>query len=1144
MKRLNIHYNQPRKPFLAWVLLVFVLVSFRALALDPNRSLLQYNCQTWGRQNGLPVSSVYAIAQTKDGYLWLGTSIGLLRFDGAGFTVIGLPPVSELRNTRIACLSPAQDGGLWFGIEKSSYGFRDAKGGWFVGMNPRSDVDWDVHSLVEATNGALWLGGEFCSQIAPGTTNLQPVFAGRSPLPFATAIYQDSQGRVWLGTSGQGLYYWKNGRLNKLSDPLLDGRIIYALAVDAQGRIWVGTQSGLLCYEADFKPAILALPRNEIDCLLADRHGVLWGGTSAEGVFRFKDGNFTWLRKVNGLAGDSVMALAEDVEGSLWIGTGDGLSQLTDVKFPLLGANDILPGDSVCSVSASPRGGLWAGTSLGAAYLDSHRTWIFSTNSGLTVSYTKRVLEAKNGDVYALSGLNEVSVMSEGRVVARHTTTNMPVALVEDSKGVIVSIGGDLFRVNRDRLVPYEFRNGRRPDLYWVINLAAGRDDSFWVACVNGICRVKDGTFQQWTQKDGLGDFNARWVVEEPDGTVWVGLASGIARLRDNQIHNLRRLDGLTDPNISSIVPDEFGNLWVYTFRGLFLLNKRNVDDFFLGKLSRVECKAYTTPECYGQEQSACRTLDGRIWFPNTKGITVVDPANIPINRVVPHVHVNRVRAGGIDLDQLKPLVLKPGQRELEFAYTALSFTSPQDVRFRYRLEGLDRDWIEAGDRRLAYYANLSPGRYTFRVIACNADGLWNETGDSVQVELLPEFYQTAWFRLVCGFAAAGAVLGGYGWRLRLSTRKQRALQQARELLETKVAERTDSLLKEVQQRVKAQTELEGRKAALEKEIEERKRMEAEVERVHRQLLDASRKAGQAEVAAGVLHNVGNVLNSVNVSTTILLERLRNLRLGGIAKAAKLVQEDSSASGPVLAASEKGRRLSHYLETLAQHLDREKESLLSELKGLADNVDHIKEIVSMQQAYAKVSGVMEKVALTELVDGALKMQSDSYQRSAVAVAREYEAVDPVIVDRHRVLQILVNLLQNAKQACGECSQTDKKVVVRLRRRGEGRVAIEIADNGIGIAPENLMRIFSHGFTTRKDGHGFGLHSAALAAQEMDGALLVASAGLGRGATFTLELPMAPVGRRPSDGSQGKVKPTPAPAEGRRPPIGSKPPKSL
>jgi signal transduction histidine kinase/ligand-binding sensor domain-containing protein len=880
------------------------------------------------------------------------------------------------------------------------------------------------------------------------------------------------------------------------------------VAEDRSGRLWVGTQLGLLCYGSDLQRIKGDFPGYEITCLLLDRHGTLWIGTTGDGLIRYKNGAFTSLRKADGLASDFILALAEDQEGSLWVGTRDGMSQLTDVKFPTYSSQDGIPGDNaVHSVSTSPRGGLWVSTSVGALYFDHGVTRMCSTNSGLAIPFVKRTLEAKNGDVFVLSGQNQIEVLSEDGVVARHTTTNMPVALMEDSKGVVASVGWDLFRVSRDGLVPYEFTNGRKPEFWWVINLAPGRDDSIWVACVNGICRVKNGTFKQWTQSDGLAD--VRWVCEEPDGTVWAGMATGIARLQNGRIQILRRLDGLLDPNISAIVPDERGNLWVYTLRGLFRLNKKNVDDFFHGRINHVECTAYEGPEGYGQENSACRTLDGRIWFPGSKGVIAVDPTNIPVNWVVPPVHLHRVRASGVELDRSKPLILKPGQQDIEFSYTAISFISPEKIRFRYKLEGLDRNWIEAGERRLAYYTNLKPGRYTFHVIACNADGVWNEAGASVQVELLPHFHQTVWFHLLCVVAAVGAVFGGYGWRLRHLTRKQQALQEARDLLEKRVEERT--------------AELGESNMLLKSEIEERKRMEMEVERIHRELLVASRQAGQAEVASSVLHNVGNVLNSVNVSVSLIRDHLGRLSSSNLEQAAQMIREHADDLGRFLTTDEKGRHFPRYLSEVTQYLSNEQNYLLNEINGLAQNVEHINEIVAMQQNYASVSGVHEKVAVSEVVENGITMNLGAFSRHAIKVIREYEPVDSLTVDKHKLLQILVNILRNAKYACDESGLSGKQVTVRIKRAGNGRVRIEIADNGVGIPPENLTRIFSHGFTTREHGHGFGLHSAALAAREMGGSLTVQSEGAGKGATFILELPFSPPGpaeeKSPQPGSR-------------------------
>jgi C4-dicarboxylate-specific signal transduction histidine kinase len=438
---------------------------------------------------------------------------------------------------------------------------------------------------------------------------------------------------------------------------------------------------------------------------------------------------------------------------------------------------------------------------------------------------------------------------------------------------------------------------------------------------------------------------------------------------------------------------------------------------------------------------------------------------------------------------------VRPGIGDLEFHYAGLSYISPQKIQFRYKLDGYDKEYVSVGTRRSAFYTNLKPGRYRFHVQACNADGVWGNAGASFAVELLPHFYQTAWFLTVMGVLVVLALFGIYGWRVQLLQHKQKLLQESNDLLETKVNERT--------------TELAASNATLKGEIEERKRVEREVERIHRQLVDASRLAGQAEVASSVLHNVGNVLNSVNVSTTLIAERLQKMRLTNLSKAVQLIQEHSDNLGHFLTADEKGRRLPQYLQELARHLGSEQTDLLAELGGLAHNVEHIKEIVAMQQTYAKVSGAVEKVTVSELVESAIKMHNAAYQRHSIHIVREYETVPTIMVDRHKVLQILINIFQNAKYACDEGGQPEKKVVVQIQLRGADRVAIEITDNGIGILPENLTRIFSHGFTTRKNGHGFGLHSAALAAKQMGGTLAAHSEGKRKGATFVLDLPLSP-----------------------------------
>jgi len=290
------------------------------------------------------------------------------------------------------------------------------------------------------------------------------------------------------------------------------------------------------------------------------------------------------------------------------------------------------------------------------------------------------------------------------------------------------------------------------------------------------------------------------------------------------------------------------------------------------------------------------------------------------------------------------------------------------------------------------------------------------------------------------------------------------------------------------------------------KDITALKVAEEQLAQVHRQLLETSRQAGMAEVATGVLHNVGNVLNSVNVSTTILNDQVRQSKTGHVGKVRDMLRQHENNLGEFLTSDPRGRQLPSFLAALADHLESEQKTLLSELEQLRKNVEHIKDIVAMQQNYAKVSGVTERVAMTELVEDALRMNSGAFARHDVKLVRDFRAAPEAVVEKHKVLQILVNVMRNAKYACDESGRSDKQITVRVTEGG-GRVQIAVIDNGVGIAPENLTRIFGHGFTTRKHGHGFGLHSGALAARELGGSLIAQSDGPDKGATFTLEIPV-------------------------------------
>jgi len=290
------------------------------------------------------------------------------------------------------------------------------------------------------------------------------------------------------------------------------------------------------------------------------------------------------------------------------------------------------------------------------------------------------------------------------------------------------------------------------------------------------------------------------------------------------------------------------------------------------------------------------------------------------------------------------------------------------------------------------------------------------------------------------------------------------------------------------------------------KDITARKDAEAKLETAHRKIVETSHQAGMAEVATNVLHNVGNVLNSVNVSATVIFDRLKASKITSVAQLADLFQKQGESLGAYLATDPKGKQLPAYIARLAEHLAREKEQLLNETDLVRKNIEHIKDIVAMQQNYAKISGIVEKVKVADLIEDALRMNLGALMRHDVELIRDYAPhVSDITVEKHKVLQVLVNLIRNAKYACEESEHTDGRLTLRVRT-SDDKVRISVIDNGVGIPPENLTRIFNHGFTTRKDGHGFGLHSSAVAAMEMGGTLAAHSDGPGHGATFTLELP--------------------------------------
>lgn len=1179
-----------------------------AMALDPSRTLQQYNCRSWQRENGLPANGINTITQTKDGFLWLGARKGLVRFDGLEFSVLPLPDDPHFRFQIISSLASSRDGGFWFGIENGGFGhYRADTGFTTLPDQPQLDPGMNLRTLHEASDGALWLGSDFpAARLVGVKTNLSRFFPqGKGCL----TIFEDEQQRVWLATVEPTLLCWTGGQLVPFPDPSITNELVLAMTEDTLGRLWIGTQYGVRCYDAAFHRVTVPDVTAKITALFGDRHGAVWIGTSGKGLGRFLDGECSYLTKNDGLADNEVVTLFEDREGSLWVGARNGLSQLSDVRFPLYRNDDTLP--NAHGVCASARGGLWVGNSSGVSYFDGGRQISnYSTGAGLSSTWVKMPFEARNGDLYLSNARREVEILSGGKVQARHHYEDLwPTGFTEDARGVLVAMGGKLLRIDRQNLEPYQFNPGQQSDFRWIRNLAIGRDGAILVASVNGLYRVKDGDSHRLGVEDGLPANDVNWACADESGVIWAGLVGGVARIQGARVDAFTRDQGLFDNFIQSIVPDSHGWLWMQSGQGIFRVRESSFIAVAEHKSARLPCEVYDglesvkTTETADTEHSACRTTDGRIWFPTAKGVIAVDPDHVPDNMSAPLVHIQRARINGTDYPPQLHAEAPIGKGELEVQFDAATFIAPQKVQFRYQLEGYDTNWFEAGARRSAFFTNLKPGVYHFLVQACNADGIWGANVNSFTLELLPYYYQTGWFAVVSGTLGMWLLINAYRWRVNRLRRRQNRLQAANAALESRVRERTRELAEQrnllrtlidhlpdhffvkdtegkvlinnlaharalgvsgpeeavgksdrgnpaappdqasqVQEQgvlkrgetydgeemlVDPQTgkghwyqvtkvplrDAAGRitgLAGLRHDITERKEWETKLQTLHQQLVQASREAGMAEVAVNVLHNVGNVLNSMNISGSVIEAKIQHSHGDQLAKIAALLREHELDLAAFFGKSARGQKLLPYMEKLAERWQQEKKEILEEIARLITHLDHIKQIIATQQRYARVAAMTEIVKVSEVVEEVLRLNTPHHEGRQIQIVREFSEVPELCLDRHKLMQILVNLFQNARQACAESAQARPEIRVRIGLAAGEFVNLEVRDNGMGIAPENLDRIFAHGFTTRKDGHGFGLHSAALAAKDMGGTLTASSPGVGQGAVFVLQIPVRPI----------------------------------
>lgn len=781
------------------------------LSEEFDRSSTDYCVDRWQTEDGLPGNTVTSIVQTHDGYLWIGTFGGLARFDGMQFRHFG--EREGLKTNRILCLFEDARGDLWVGSEGG--GLFRYHAGVFSALTTRDGLLHDVvMSLTEDALGRLWIGtysGLQCwkdGAFIPAAIEPAPL---QGPV---SRLLADPSGVLWMVINGLlGKVETNCFMLPKVEGEPSGQMAVSALHMSHSGRLWIGGNSGYVVSSShgalDLLPLVLEQLTDNLWDLCEARNGDMWIGTASSGLRRWRGGQVLSITTQEGLADNSVRCILEDREGNLWVGTnGGGLHRLKLKKLALVTTRLGLAHNVVMSLAEDAKGDVWIGSNGGGVSLRRQGTFAPAyLNYLLDNECIWSLLAARDGTLWIgtwNSGLfHKTDAKLERFNVALQDRDEPVVALCEDRIGGLwIGTYQDGLKYFQDgNFISYRATNGLSAN--FISALAQDPSGRLWIGTVGGgLNCLEQGAFKVFTRQDGLGSEFIRTIYADAQGVLWIGTAGGLSRLKDGRLATLTTQHGLADDVISQIIEDDYGHLWLGCNRGIFSVPKADLNQVAEGRLN--SCKVLSYGKAEGMESLECtggfspaglKTRDGKLWFSTVKGLVRVDPERLPSNELPPPVLIEQVVVDGMavaaDSLRLLPHIqdptpqtkpgpsrpapaawrIGPGARHVELHYTALSFTAPEKVRFRYRLEGFDPSWVEAGTQRIAYYTYLPPGRYQFRVAACNNDGVWNDTGAAIVLQSLPLFWQTWWFRLLL----ASAVLGGTGWAVKYwSTRRLR----------------------------------------------------------------------------------------------------------------------------------------------------------------------------------------------------------------------------------------------------------------------------------------------------------------------------------------------------------------------------------
>ena len=777
-----------------------------AAALDPSRQISQYAHTAWRTQDGDFSGTPHAITQTKDGYLWIGTEAGLMRFDGVRF-VPWIPPAGKrLPSRKISALLGASDGSLWIGTVRGLAHWKDGR---LVDYPAAAGY---IESILQDPQGTVWIvrsgvrdqQGGLCKINASGAARCYGP-ADEIPFTYAQAIARDPSGNVWIGSS-TGICEWSPVSENAhayLPHELerakgLQG--VSAIAAEPDGALWVGTAwtgkgLGLQRFERgawkDFVVPGFDGRSVKVSALLIDHQGGLWVGTDNNQLFRIYQSKVDRFGSADGLSSDDVTGFYQDREGDLWVVTTKGIDRFRDVPVATFSRREGLTAEAAQSVLATSDGTVWIANVEALDVWRQGNLSAITRAQGLPGRLVTSLFQDHSGRLWV--GIDGgLTIYEHGRFHPVNQPDGKPigvvVAITEDTdRDIWAAVTTPAVVRIHDFAVQEEISPPRIPR---VESLAPDPAGGIWLGLLNGdVVQYRQGRIETvvTAQSPSSGAINN--LFADSDGSLWVATANGLIRSKADRVQKLDSHNGLPCDSINTILSDDRGSLWLDAACGYIEIPRSEIETWW--QQPGYQVKALLLDAFDGAQTgvthfrpTASRSIDGKLWFANQTILQEIDPNRLHHNDVAPPVHIEQVVADHKTYESTQDLRLPPLTRDLEIDYTALSLAVPQKVRFRYQLEGYDQDWQDPQGRRQAFYSELAPGSYRFHVIASNNDGVWNDTGARMTLTVLPAYYQTVWFRLLCC-----AIFVFLLWALfRLRLRQVAARMQTR--LEERLAER------------------------------------------------------------------------------------------------------------------------------------------------------------------------------------------------------------------------------------------------------------------------------------------------------------------------------------------------------------------